>query len=58
MAGPKICCVVYRLMESRMMPVSFLATWQVDVSFNQEGVMVGGEGLQDGNSGFRSGNFG
>jgi len=41
-----------------MMPVSFLATWQVDVPFNQEGVMVGGEGLQDGNSGFRSGNFG
>lgn len=35
-------------MESRTVPVSFLATWQVDVPFNQEGMMVGGEGLQDG----------
>ena len=34
-----------------MVPVSFLATWQVAVPFNQERVMVGGEGLQDGNSG-------
>ena len=43
-----ICCAVYRLMESRMVPVSFLATWQADVPFNQDAVTVGGEGLQDG----------
>lgn len=28
-----------------MVPVSFLATWQVDVPFNQEGMMVGGRGF-------------
>ena len=32
-------------MESRTVPVSFLATWQVDVPFNQEGMMVGGRGF-------------
>ena len=33
-------------MESRRVPVSFLATRQVDMPLNQEGVTVGGEGLQ------------
>lgn len=34
-------------MESRRVPVSFLATRQVEVPFNQEGVTVGGGGLHD-----------
>ena len=43
-----ICCAVLRLMESRMVPVSFSATWQAEVPFKQDALTVGGEGLQDG----------